>query len=201
MSNVKKRGTAGASTGLVDGAGGDADEIKKTGDTGTDVAGVDLPDGAGANQGGGLSSGDGASSESDGVTGAGASDSGSTGSESPGAAGNGAEDGSTSAGVLVVDGAIIVLNASEQQGSLIAWAEGLSYPYDAILRNDGHFSVAEPETASMLCSGTAVPVVLHDAAHTVRVLLNLFHLNETTFHGEHKLRMDGFPVELIEAKG
>lgn len=195
MSNVKKRGTAGASTGLVDGAGGDADEIKKTGDTGTDVAGGDLPDGAGANQGDGLSSGDGASSESDRVTGAGAAESGSTGSESPGAAGNGAEDGSTSAGVLGDDGAI------EQQGSLIAWAEGLSYPYDAILRNDGHFSVAEPETASMLCSGTAVPVVLHDAAHAVRVLLNLFHLNETTFHGEHKLRMDGFPVELIEAKG
>lgn len=192
MSN-KKRGTAGASTDVVEGAGG-AEESNNQGAAGPEGSGGDVPENSGGDQGGDrpADSGDQSEAAAESVTGEG------------GAVADGAALSNESAvGADVVgeaEGGAAIL-ADARIGPLVGWAEGLSYPFDAILRNDGHFSVAEPETASMLCAGTTVTVTLHDVAHAVRVLQNLMHLNGSTFHGEHKLRVDGYPGELIEAKG
>lgn len=76
------------------------------------------------------------------------------------------------------------------------WAASLAYPVVTVLRNNGHTTIVEPETAQIVGGGGAVRVTLVDEGHAVRVLDNTVQLNAMHFQGELKVRLDAAPDEL-----
>lgn len=105
-------------------------------------------------------------------------------------------------GDIVVEGAIV--EGSGDTGGdvegpsigVLEWAASLEYPVSTALRNNGHFTVVEPETAQIIGGGGVVAVTLVDEGHAVRVLDNTVTLNALHFHGELKVRLDAAPDDL-----
>lgn len=79
---------------------------------------------------------------------------------------------------------------------VLDWATSLEYPVVTTLRNNGHVTVVEPETAQIIGGGGAVSVTLFDEGHAVRVLDNTVQLNALHFQGDLKVRLDVAPDEL-----
>lgn len=120
----------------------------------------------------------------------------------------GSNDAGAGAGDVVITGDIVV-EGSIVEGSgdtggdvegpsigVLEWAASLEYPVSTALRNNGHFTVVEPETAQIIGGGGVVAVTLADEGHAVRVLDNTVSLNALHFHGELKVRLDAAPDDL-----
>lgn len=101
------------------------------------------------------------------------------------AAGDGAADQNTDVEAL-----------KEVPAGILEWASSLEYPVITTLRNNGHITVVEPETAQIIGGGSAVSVTLIDEGHAVRVLDNTVQLNALHFQGDLKVRLDAAPDEL-----
>lgn len=83
--------------------------------------------------------------------------------------------------------------ADEADRKMVGTFSGITFPAQAILRNNGRIAVAEPVSGAYLQAGGSQPVQLHDEAHASRVVDNLRALTERNFMGADALTLEVLP--------
>jgi hypothetical protein len=111
-------------------------------------------------------------------------------------AGNAGADLGGDAALITEDAAATSLNAIWD-----GWVASVSFPTEAVLRNNGDLAVVEPVTAAFVSAGGNVHITLLDEAHASRVIENLAEINASKIGGGIAVCIDGVPGELLTKKG